>query len=205
MHIEVDSLYLTLKRSWCFHIQREQGRKARRRTVARCFPAERGLRRSGKVLNETPLPELEEGGLHGRYRTIRVAAGESAFWVAQYERKTLLKVEEGSGKILQTIDLAPLLRTTSNAHKAFGLTPLRDGALWVATSTGRELLLLGANGTVQRSWGAQELGLTCRYLLGTQKLENGHLLVSCGDYHLKTPEGHLWKPQRYFSKNFILL
>jgi len=148
----------------------------------------RVIDRSGKLLSETPLPELEEGGLHGRYRTIRVAAGESAFWVAQYERKTLLRVEESSGKILQTIDLTPLLRTVSTAHKAFGLTPLRDGALWVATSTGRELLLIRANGTLQRSWNAQEMGLTCRYLLGTQQLENGHLLVSCGDYHLKTPE-----------------
>ena len=144
--------------------------------------------RSGKVLSETPLPELEEGGLHGRYRTIRAAAGGTAFWVAQYDRKTLLKVEEGSGKILQTIDLAPLLRSASGAHKAFGVTPLGDGALWVATSTGRELLRLGANWMVERSLDAQQLGLTCRYLLGTQQLENGRLLVACGDYHLKAAE-----------------
>ncbi|MEI6872743.1 MAG: hypothetical protein WCL08_10725 [Verrucomicrobiota bacterium] len=148
----------------------------------------RVIDRSGTVLSETPLPELEEGGLHGRYRTIRAVTGESAFWVAQYDRKTLLKVEEGSGKILQTIDLAPLLRSASGAHKAFGVTPLGGGALWVATSTGRELLQLGANGTVDRSWSAQQLGLTCRYLLGLQQLENGRLLVACGDYHLKLPE-----------------
>ena len=148
----------------------------------------RVIDRTGKVLSETPLPELEEGGLHGRYRTIRAAGGGAAFWVAQYDRNTLLKVEEGSGKILQTIDLAPLLRSASRAHKAFGVTPLRDGALWVATSTGRELLQLGASGTVERSWNAQQLGLTCRYLLGTQQLENGRLLVACGDYHLKAIE-----------------
>jgi len=148
----------------------------------------RVIDRSGTVLSETPLPELEEGGLHGRYRTIRAVAGESAFWVAQYDRNTLLKVEEGSGKILQPIELAPLLRSASGAHKAFGVTPLKDGSLWAATSTGRELLQLGANGTVERSWTAQQLGLTCRYLLGMQQLENGRLLVACGDYHLKAPE-----------------
>ena len=32
------------------------------------------------------------------------------------------------------------------------------------------------------------MGLACRYLLGTQQLGNGHLLVACGDYHLKAPE-----------------
>jgi hypothetical protein len=151
----------------------------------------RVIDRLGSVLSETPLPELEEGGLHGRYRTVRAVAGKSAFWVAQYDKTTLLKVEEGSGRILQTIDLAPLLRATSGAHKAFGVTPFKDGALWVATSTGRELMRLGANGRVERSWNAQQLGLTCRYLLGTQQLENGRLLVACGDYHLKAPEeGH---------------
>ncbi len=143
--------------------------------------------RAGTVLSETPLPELEEGGVHGRYRTIRAVAGEAAFWVAQYDRKTLLKVEEGSGKILQSIDLVPLLRSAPSASKAFGVTPLRDGAMWVTTSTGLELIRLRANGTVERSWSASELGLTCRYLLGTQELENGHLLMACGDYHLKAP------------------
>jgi len=148
----------------------------------------RVIDRSGKVLSETALPALEGVGVHGRYRTIRAVKGESAFWVAQYDRKTLLKVEETSGRILQSIDLVPLLRSAPNASKAFGVTPLRDGAMWVTTSTGLELMRLRANGTVERSWSASELGLTCRYLLGTQELENGHLLMACGDYHLKAPE-----------------
>ena len=144
--------------------------------------------RAGTVLSETPLPEIEEGGVHGRYRTIRAVAGESAFWVAQYERTTLLKVQMGSGQVLQSLDLAPLLPPSTRRQKAFGVTPLGDGALWLTTSTGQQLLRLGANGAMERSWSAQELGLACRYLLGTQQLGNGNLLMACGDYHLKAPE-----------------
>jgi hypothetical protein len=144
--------------------------------------------RSGTVLSETPLPEIEEGGLHGRYRTVRAVAGEAAFWVAQYDRATLLKVQMGSGQVLQSLDLAPLLRPPAGRHKAFGVTPVGNGALWVTTSTGRQLLRVGASGAIEHSWNAQEMGLSCRYLLGTQQLENGHLLVACGDYHLKAAE-----------------
>jgi hypothetical protein len=144
--------------------------------------------RSGNVLSETPLPEIEEGGLHSRYRTIRTVRGEKAFWVAQYGRKTILKVGEGSGKILSTIDLASILKPSPAAHTAFGITALKNGALWVATSTGKQLLRIGASGEVERSWLSEELDLKCRYLLGTQQLDNDHLLVACGDYHLKNPD-----------------
>ncbi len=144
--------------------------------------------RSGKVLSETQLPDLAEDSLHSRYRTIRVVPGEKAFWVAQYGRRTLLKVAEGSGEVLQTVLLDPMLKPTAAGHTAFGVTPLPDGKLWVATSTGKQLLMLNGKGAMERSWSAQELGLTCRYLLGTQQLESGHLLVACGDYHLKSVE-----------------
>jgi hypothetical protein len=50
------------------------------------------------------------------------------------------------------------------------------------------LVKLGVQGGVERVLTADELGLSCRYLLGTQQLENGHLMVSCGDYHLKSAE-----------------
>lgn len=146
--------------------------------------------RTGNVLSETPLPEIEDGGLHSRYRTIREVRGEKAFWVAQYGRKTILKVEEGSGKTLRTIDLAPMLKPSAAGHTAFGITALKNGALWVATSTGKQLLRIGTNNEVERSWLSEELDLKCRYLLGTQQLPNDHLLVACGDYHLKhTDEG----------------
>jgi hypothetical protein len=144
--------------------------------------------RAGRVLSETQLPELAEESLHSRYRTIRVVPGEKAFWVAQYGRRTLLKVLEGTGEILQKVLLDPMLKPTPAGHTAFGVTPLPSGKLWVATSTGKQLLRLDGNGLMERSWTAQELGLTCRYLLGTQQLESGNLLVACGDYHLKTVE-----------------
>ncbi len=144
--------------------------------------------RAGHVLSETQLPELAEDALHSRYRTVRLVPGEKAFWVAQYGQRTLLKVAEGTGEILQRLLLDPMLKPTPAGHTAFGVTPLPGGMLWVATSTGKQLLKLTARGEVERSWSAQELGLTCRYLLGTQQLENGRLLVACGDYHLKTIE-----------------
>lgn len=144
--------------------------------------------RAGQVLSETQLPELSEDSLHSRYRTVRLVPGEKAFWVAQYGRRTLLKVAAGTGEIVQKLLLDPMLKPTPAGHTAFGVSPVQDGALWVATSTGRQLLRLNAKGEVERSWSAQELGLTCRYLLGTQQLENGRLLVACGDYHLKSVE-----------------
>lgn len=148
----------------------------------------RVVNRKGEVLSETQLPELAEDALHSRYRTVRVVPGEKAFWVAQYGKRTLLKVAAGTGEILQRLLLDPMLKPTSATHMAFGVSPLPGGALWVATSTGKQLLKLTSNGDVARAWTAQELGLKCRYLLGTQQLQNGRLLVACGDYHLKTME-----------------
>ena len=65
--------------------------------------------RNGTIVSETPLPDLKEDPLHFRYRMIREVPGANAFWVGQYGRKTVLKVEKGTGRLLQTIPLDPLL------------------------------------------------------------------------------------------------
>lgn len=143
--------------------------------------------RSGKVCSETPLPALDELPAHSRYRAVRAVPGEKAFWVTQYSRKTVLKVEEGSGRVLETRDLDALLKPKSSGP-AFSALVLPGDGLWVATSTGRQLVKLGGQGEVEQVLSAGDLGLSCRYLLGTQQLENGNLMVACGDYHLKAAE-----------------
>jgi hypothetical protein len=143
--------------------------------------------RSGKVCSETPLPALDELPTHSRYRTVRAIPAEKAFWVTQYSRKAVLKVEEGSGRVLEMREMDALLKPKVSGP-AFSVLPLPGGSLWVATSTGKQLVKLGVQGGVERVLTADELGLSCRYLLGTQQLENGHLMVSCGDYHLKAAE-----------------
>jgi hypothetical protein len=144
--------------------------------------------RSGAVVSETPLPVLKDDPLHFRYRMIREVLGENAFWVAQYARKTVLKVETGTGRVLQTIPLEPLLKPSPTVKKAFATLQARDGSLWVATSTGGQLLHLDAAGQKLGCWTSEELGLQCRYLLGLSQLANGNLLVACGDYHMQAAE-----------------
>ena len=143
--------------------------------------------RAGNLLSETPVPGLEEVPVHMRYRTIRAVPNERAFWVAQYSRKTLLKVEQGTGRLIESLNLDTLL-APKKSGPVFGVTALPGGALWVATSTGKQLALIGPNREVARLLTAESLGLTCRYLLGTQQLPNGHLMVACGDYHMKAAE-----------------
>ena len=144
--------------------------------------------RSGAVVSKTPLPDLKDDPLHFRYRMIREAPGANAFWVGQYGRKTVLKVEAQTGKVLQTIPLDPLLTPSSTVKKAFAMTQLDDGSLFVATSTGCQLLHVAADGKKLTCWTTQELGLSCRYLLGTQRLRSGNMLVACGDYHLTSAD-----------------
>ena len=91
---------------------------------------------SGKVVSETPLPDLSNDPLHFRYRMIREVPGAGAFWVGQYARKTVLKVEIGTGRVLQTIPLDPLLKPSPTVKKAFATLQAKDGSLWMATSTG---------------------------------------------------------------------
>lgn len=102
--------------------------------------------RTGAVVSETPLPELKDDPVHFRYRTIREVPGANAFWVGQYARKTVLKVETATGRVLQTIPLDPLLKSSPTVKKAFAALPAKDGSLWVATSTGCQLLHLDAEG-----------------------------------------------------------
>ena len=144
--------------------------------------------RSGKEVSETPLPDLTDDPLHFRYRMIREVPDTDAFWVGQYGRKTVLKVERKTGRVLQTIPLDPLLKPTPTVKKAFAILPGDNGSLWVSTSTGCQLLHLDAAGQKLGCWTIEDLGLQCRYLLGMTRLANGNLLIACGDYHLKTPE-----------------
>ena len=64
----------------------------------------------------------------------------------------------------------------------------RDGSLFVATSAGGQLLHVDARGKTLSCWTVRELGLSCRYLLGMQELSNGHVLIACGDFHLKSAD-----------------
>ncbi|MDH4452376.1 MAG: hypothetical protein QE570_04265 [Verrucomicrobiota bacterium] len=143
---------------------------------------------SGKVVSETPLPDLSDDPLHFRYRMIREVPGAGAFWVGQYARKTVLKVETGTGRVLQSIPLDPLLKPSPTVKKAFATLQAKDGSLWVATSTGCQLLHLDSAGQKLGCWTTQDIGLSCRYLLGMSQLTNGHVLIACGDFHLKTAD-----------------
>ena len=146
--------------------------------------------RSGAIVSETPLPDLKDDPLHFRYRMIREVPGVNAFWVGQYGRKTVLKVEAKTGKVLQTIPLDPLLKPSPTVKKAFATLLGVDGSLWVATSTGCQLLHLDAAGKKIGCWSIEDLGLQCRYTLGLSLLANGNVLMACGDYHMqKAVEG----------------
>ena len=144
--------------------------------------------RRGVVVSETALPDLKDDSLHFRYRMIREVPGEQAFWVGQYGRTTLLKVEKGTGRIERSISLEPLLKPSSDVQKAFAMVQPGDGSLFVSTSTGCQLLHVDADGKALSCSTAKELGLSCKYLLGMQWLTSGHILIACGDFHLKTPE-----------------
>jgi hypothetical protein len=93
--------------------------------------------RGGVLMGRTPLPDLEDDPLHFRYRMIREVPGANAFWVGQYGRKTVLKVEKDTGRVLQGIPLDPLLKPSPAVKKAFATLQEGDGSLWVTTSTGR--------------------------------------------------------------------
>jgi len=144
--------------------------------------------RSGAVVSETPLPDLEDDPLHFRYRMIREVPGETAFWVSQYGRKTLLKVEQVTGRILLAIALDPLLKPSRAVKKCFSMMQPGDGSLFVSTSTGCQLLHVGPDGKALQCWTIRDLGLSCRYLLGMHRTVAGNVLIACGDYHLKSAD-----------------
>lgn len=143
---------------------------------------------SGKVVSVTPLPDLKDDPLHFRYRMIREVPGANAFWVGQYGRKTVLKVEAKTGKVLQTMPLDPLLKPSPTVKKAFATLQAEDGSLWVSTSTGCQLLHVDAAGKKLGGWTIEDLGLQCRYTLGLSRLANGNVLMACGDYHMQKAE-----------------
>jgi hypothetical protein len=141
--------------------------------------------RSGSVLSEIPLPDLQEEPLHFRYRMLREVPGENAFWVCQYARKTVLKIDAATGRVMQSIEIGGLLSASTAVQKAFSVLPAKDGTLFVSTSTGCQLLHMTPQGGKLGCWTSTELGLSCRYLLGMQQLSSGNLLLACGDYHLQ--------------------
>ena len=148
------------------------------------------VERSGAIVSVTPLPDLKDDPLHFRYRMIREVPGANAFWVGQYGRKTVLKVEAKTGKVLQTMPLDPLLKPSPTVKKAFATLQAEDGSLWVSTSTGCQLLQVDAAGKKLGGWTIEDLGLQCRYTLGLSRLANGNVLMACGDYHMqKADEG----------------
>ncbi len=146
------------------------------------------LDRHGAVLNELALPDLQDDALHFRYRMVRAVPGENAFWVGQYGRKTVLKIDASTGKQVKTIPLEPLLKPSSAVQKAFAMVQPGDGSIFVSTSTGCQLLHVAPDGKALTCWTAKELGLSCQYLLGMQMLASGNLLIACGDYHIKSVE-----------------
>jgi hypothetical protein len=144
--------------------------------------------RSGAIVSETPLPDLKDDPLHFRYRMIREVPGTNAFWVGQYGRKAVLKVETGTGRVLQTIPIDPLLKPSPTVKKAFDVLQVADGSLWFSTSTGCQVLHLSADGKKLGCWTNEDLDLKCRYLLGMSRLANGNVLIACGDYHIQKPD-----------------
>lgn len=144
--------------------------------------------RGGGIVSETPLPDLSGDPVHFRYRMMREADGGGSFWVCQYGRKTLLQVEQKSGRLLTSLPLEPLLTPTATVKKCFATLPWTDGSQFVSTSTGLQLLHLDRDGKRLDCWTHEDLGLQCRYLLGMSRLANGNLLIACGDYHMKTTD-----------------
>jgi hypothetical protein len=144
--------------------------------------------RNGAVVSRTPVPDLRPDSVFSHYRMIRRSARGNSFWLAQYGRKTVVEVEAGTGKILSKIELAEHLVKAPGQHFAFATLEPGDGSLYVTTATGLQMLRFDAKRNRTGSWTAADLGLVTRYLLGMQRLDNGNLLLACGDYHLKSIE-----------------
>ena len=89
---------------------------------------------------------------------------------------------------MKAIPLETLLKPSPSVQKCFAMMQPGDGSLFVATSSGCQLLHLDADGRRLSCWTSGELGLSCRYLLGMQQLLNGNVLIACGDYHLKSAD-----------------
>lgn len=147
-------------------------------------PEIRVINRKGDVLSKTPLP-LYGKNAHVRYRTLRKVQDEKAFWVCQLTTQTLLKVEEATGNIVDKKDISKLLPRTKS-KKLFGVTSINPEGYICTTGPGKQLVHLDQHLNVKYAKNQQDLQLNCRYFLGTQKLDNGHLLMACGDYHMKS-------------------
>lgn len=150
-------------------------------------PEIRVINRSGKILSQTPLPLVSQKA-HGRYRTLRLSKQDKAFWVCQVLTRKLLKVQENTGNIIDTIDLSTYLTPPIKSTKLFGVTDLGKDGLLCTTGPGKHLIHLDLNKKVKTIKQYSDLELNCRYFLGTQQLDNGHILMALGDYHMKSVE-----------------
>lgn len=139
---------------------------------------------NGKLIQETPLPNLTQKA-HGRYRSIRKAKDENAYWACQLSSSKLIKVEEKTGKILAELPLKQY-----KAIHLFGVTDLGNDGILASIGKGELKYVFHCDRDLNiiKKFNSEELGIDCRYFLGTQKLENGNILLACGDYHLKELE-----------------
>lgn len=144
------------------------------------------VNRRNEVLGRTPLPKLGEDPVHSRYRQLRSLRGGKEFLVGQFGRRRVLQVEAGTGRILATLELDPLLDAPRDAHKAFGLLPRHDGGLIVTTGPGQQILRFDARFRPVPWATPVELRSTCSSYLGVQATKQGGLLMACGDYHAAT-------------------
>jgi hypothetical protein len=147
----------------------------------------RVVSRGGTVLSQTPLPGLGGDPLHSRYRVVRQSRAGNAFWVSQFSRRKVLRIERGTGKILNSISLDPHLDPPASAHKSFAILDPGDGTLLITSATGKQILRFNADGEFHSSWNAAQLGISCASTLGVQSLPNKNLLLACGDYHIDSP------------------
>jgi hypothetical protein len=147
----------------------------------------RVVSRGGTVLSQTPLPALGGDPLHSRYRVVRQSRAGNAFWISQFSRRKVLRIERGTGKILSSIELDPHLDPPASAHKSFAIIDPGDGTLLITSATGKQILRFSAEGKFQSSWNASKLGISCASTLGVQSLPNKNLLLACGDYHIDSP------------------
>ncbi len=144
--------------------------------------------RNDKVLNSIALPDLTKEHPHFRYRMIRKVNGEDAFWVAQKRRKTLVKVNYNSGRIHKEIYLDSYLKPSAQKDQCSAVVQAPDGSLYTTTSDGRRIVHIGKDGKLISRWTSEDLGISTRQFEGMQLLENGNIMVTCSDFHLKSAD-----------------
>lgn len=146
-------------------------------------PSIKEIDANGKLIKETPLPNLIKN-VHGRYRSIRKVKGGNAFWACQLSSSTVIKVAAGSGDVLAKLELK-----SHGAIHLFGITDLDKGGVLVSIGKGagkpKFIFHCDRNLNIIEKISNEDVRVQGIYFLGTQKLDNGNILLACGDYHLK--------------------